>query len=111
MGGDDVRGACPTDRSRAARPGAMANGDPLDHEARHGLAHDGLGPAHGVDGGGGRHHPVGPAQRGHRAHGQEVRLPGPDPDADQTAGEGRVGRGPQPRGRGSRPGRRRGRRG
>ena len=84
--------ACPTERSRSgAAAGRHGERDALHHEARHGLAHDGLGPAHGVDGRGGRHHPVGPAQRGDRSQGQEVRLPGPHPDADQTTGDGRVG--------------------
>ena len=58
-----------------------------------GLAHDGLGPADGVDRGGGGHHPVGPAQRRDGPHGQQVGSPGPTPTPTSRPGDRRVGRG------------------
>ena len=79
-------------RSGPGRPGpGHGEGDPLDHEARERLAHDGLGPADGVDGRGRGHHPVGPAQGGHGPDGEQVGLAGADADADQAAGKRRVG--------------------
>ncbi len=81
------------DRSLPAGPGrGHGEGDSFDRQAREGLAHDGLGPADGIDRGGWGHHPVGPAQRRYGPHREQVGFARADTDADQAAGNRRVDR-------------------